>query len=206
MSNDSGIVRIPGFFRGKIVKVLTFTSDGLTIEKPLSFDPVIDIAAERIVAFRYGVNWVRGYKFPIGRQYLVEILDADNHITRINLKSVYGIKRRVYGDIWRDIVNQLWSHYFHDKLTGYFNHYQNGEPFDLAGIEFSSFGIKLDNKCWLWDEFALSNYRTYFVVHNKTNLQKKRSFSFSNDWNALLLQSLLKAIVNDQKEKVENTI
>jgi hypothetical protein len=181
MDNGSTTIRVPGFFRGKTVKTLTFALEGLTIERPLSFDPVVFIPAGNIAAFRYGVKWLQGYAATIGRQYVIEIRDNDGNITDIKLRSVYRIKAKVYGDLWSAIFAQLWSHYFYNQLVYYFDLYRKNQSFELAGLKFFSSGVQLDNVGLLWDEFELSNYKTYFVLHHKSDLKKKKNFDFLND-------------------------
>jgi hypothetical protein len=193
------IIEFPGFLRNKIVKKLTFTSEGLTIEKPLSFGPSIFIPAKDITSFRYGIKWLSGYAFTIGRQYVIELNSLNGEIMPIKLKSLYQIRRKKYGDIWAEIIEQLWASYFQKLYTDYCDLYHSNRKFELAGIEFHQSGIAFGNKSLLWDRIALSNYRTYFMIHDKDDLNKKHSISFMKDWNAYLLQKLLRQIVEEYK-------
>jgi hypothetical protein len=200
MDDNPTIIETPGLFRNKTVKKLIFTEGGLTIEKPLSFDPVVFVPAEDIVAFRYGIKWLSGYAFTIGRTYLVEIQDNKGQIIPVKLPSLYGIKKNVYLDIWAGIIEQLWLYYLKTIFEGFYNQYKNKERFDLSGVEFHPFGIMLNGKGLFWDEIALSNYKTYFVVHGRENVKLLWSCNFKNDWNAYLLQKLLKTIIKDVDE------
>ena len=160
----------------------------------MSFDPSVLLPSENICAFRYGVSLTRGYVFVIGRQYFIEIKDLQNKIFKIKLKSLYGIKRETYYKKWSDIFNQLWRNYFSDVLNYYTELYNIHQIFELAGVKFLSEGISWDNKNkLLWEEIALSNYRTYFMIHHIQNPNQNKSISFSTDWNAFILQSLLRA-------------
>jgi hypothetical protein len=70
----------------------------------------------------------------------------------------------------------------------------------LAEIKFDADGISWDKKNkFLWNEIAIKNYRTYFMIHHINNPMQHKSCSFSNDWNAFILQCLLKKIINQQK-------
>jgi len=198
----SSIIEIPSLFQNKTAKRLTFSQDGIKIEKPLSFDPEVFLEAGDITAFRYGVTWTRGYRFVIGRQYWIEIKSRQHGVTKIKLKSIYGIKREVYGDIWSKIINQLWTNYFAAVLAEQIELYNKLEVFEFAGIKFLYEGINWDTKNkLLWDEIALSNYKSYFMVHHAQNPKQHKSFTFAIDWNALVLQYLLKHIVEAYKQK-----
>ncbi len=172
------------------------------MEKLLSFDPPVFIPHEDICAFRYGVTWTRGYKFIFGRQYFIEIKDSKNKIFKIKLKSFYGIKKETYQKKWSEIFNQLWRNYFSNIFNHYTELYNTHQIFELAGIKFLFEGIRWDNKNrLLWEEIALSNYKTYFMIHHIENPNQNKSRTFSTDWNGYILQCLLKKIVNQHHPK-----
>ncbi len=76
--------------------------------------------------------------------------------------------------------------------------YQEKQPFELAGIKFLPEGISWNkNKVVSWKDIGLSNYVSYFMIHHKENLKEHTSRSFAQDWNAVVLQHLLKKIVED---------
>lgn len=110
-------IEIPALLENKITQRITFDTEGIKIEKLLSFDPHVLIPSENISAFRYGVIWIRGYAFNIGRHYFIEIRDFQNNIFKIKLKSYYGIRRQTYYEIWCEIFNNLWETYFCNTLN-----------------------------------------------------------------------------------------
>lgn len=195
----SNIISIPGLIRNKIHKKLIFEKEGLTIEKTLSFDPNVFIVADDICAFRFGVNWIRGYKFVFGRQYIIQIQNQDNKILAIKLNSYYQIRRKTYYKIWSAIFNQLWQNYFFKIFNYYFELYNTKKEFDLADVKFHPFGISWDDKSLFWNEIALSNYKSYFMIHHRDDLKKIKRCSFKNDWNAFILQRLLKKIIEEHE-------
>ncbi|MBS1524612.1 MAG: hypothetical protein JST19_03120 [Bacteroidetes bacterium] len=197
METKPDVVEIPGFVQKKIAKRINFTSDAITIDKPLSFDPPTLIYAKDIIAFRYGVQWIRGYKFILGRRYVVQIMGRDNQIYSIKLTSVYKIRSDIYYDAWSDIINGLWRHYFYDKYVAFLKLMKEKQDFELGGVNFHPYGISWPDGSLSWDEIALSNYKTYFMIHHRENLKKNFSRNFSNDWNAAILQSLLKEVVKE---------
>lgn len=197
-NNDtSEIISVPGLIRNKIYKKLIFKSEGLTIEKPLSFDPPVFIAADDICAFRFGVNWIRGYAFTIGRQYVIQLEDSHKKTYDIKFSSYYTIRRKLYTQVWLDIFDKLWVNYFHKRFSYYYDLYHKKQTFDLVNVKFHPFGISWDDRSLFWNEIALSNYKTYFVIHHREDLKKTKSCSFKNDWNAIILQHLLKEIIKE---------
>jgi len=198
--DNTNVVEVPSLFQNKTKKKFTFTTGGITIEKARSFDPVVFIPAEDILAFRYGVNWVRGYKFAFGRAYFIEIKDRRQNITKISLRSVYGIRRSIYDKAWRDIFQQLWSHYFIKIATEKLEMYKRQEVFELVGIKFLYEGIKWDMEpTILWNEIALKNYKSYFMIHHVNDINLRKSVTFATDWNAVVLQQVLKLVVKNPR-------
>jgi hypothetical protein len=191
------VVEIPGFLTRSIVKKFIFGAEGVTIEN--AGIPFF-LPAEKISAFRYGVKWTTGYKFVFGRQYFIELKDFQNKVYKIRLSSIYGIRRNTYYDVWSEIFKQLWNHYFVNMLHYYTDLYNIGQPFELAGINVDAKGISWDRKHQLdWKDVGISNYRTYFMLYNAGNPREYKSCSFDNDWNARILQVLLKAILKKRK-------
>jgi hypothetical protein len=189
----TNVVEIPGFLSNSVVKKIVFDVEGVTIENS---GKTAFIPAERINAFRYGVNFTRGYSFVFGRQYFIEVKDFQNKIFKIKLNSFYGIKRNAYYEAWSAVFKQLWNHYFVNMLHYYIDLYTINQPFELAGINFDVDGISWDKKNKLaWKDVAISNYRTYFMIYNSGNPKQNKSCNFASDWNGRILQVLLKAIV-----------
>ena len=202
--NVSNVIEIPALLQNKAIKRLTFSTEGIQVEQLLSFGSPVFIPAENISAFRYKVVHLRGYAFTFGRQYIIEIKDFQNNVTQIKLTSYYGLKREAYHKLWYAIFDQLWANFFGSTLNYYIELYSIHQVFELAGVKFHTDGISWDKKNkLLWNEIALSNYRTYFMIHHAKNPMQNKSCSFSMDWNALVLQTLLRSIVNQHKQSPE---
>lgn len=196
MDNET-VIEIPAFFSDNIAKKIIFSSMGITVETAGS--PVF-IPAENINAFRYRTVLNRGYMFVFGRQYVIETKDFNNKIFQIKMTTIYGRRRKAYYEAWSAIFNQLWLHYFSNMLNYYIDLYNIQQVFELADIHFLTDGISWDKKNkLLWKEIAIKNYRSYFMIHHINNPMQHKSCSFSNDWNAFILQCLIKTIVNQQK-------
>lgn len=200
MAGPNNIVEIPGLIQKKISRKIMFNDDGLTIEKPLSFDPKVFIPSENISAFRFGIKDLYGYKFVFGRQYFIETRDFNNKIHKIRLNSYYGIKRKTYYKAWAELLQYLWDFYLVNQLSYYTELYNIQQMFELAGVAFHADGISWDKKNkLLWNEIAVKSYQTYFMIYDIDNPKKYKCCVFSIDWNAVVLQSLLKDIVKEQK-------
>lgn len=200
MTRSQNIIEIPGLIQDRICDRLIFAEKGLTIERPLSFDHRVFIDGQDIAAFRFGMKELRGIKFVFGRQYFIEIKNFNCEITRIKLNSFYGIKSKEYYKIWAGLLQELWDFYLDNQLNYYTELYNIQQMFDLAGVTFHHDGISWDKNNKLpWDKIAIKSYRNYFMIHHEDKPMQYKCCVFSIDWNAVILQSLLKDIVKEQK-------
>lgn len=198
MSDQPVIVELRSLLFNTVHTKLTFTQEGLTVEKPSTLNQVVFFPAENITSIRFGVNWIRGYKVIIGRQFMMEIKDDTGQTSTIKMTSLYQFKRKRYAKQWSEIFDLLWQYYFQHIFRHYINLYNAKQRFDLGGIEFYPFGIRFDGKDLFWNEIALSNYRSYFMIHHRDDVKKNVSRNFKNDWNAIVLQYVLKEVVKEQ--------
>jgi hypothetical protein len=197
--NAENTIEIPGLLSNKASKKLCFDMEGVTIEKQRSFVPKVFLPTQNIAAFRYGIKWTRAYNFVFGRQYFIEIQNDEQKITQIKLSSYYSIRKHLYGKLWTDIIQQLWKNYFINLFSYYHELYTIHQTFELCGIQFHFDGIGWDLQNILqWHEIAVSSYQTYFMIYNCQNKKQCISKSFANDWNAVILQVLLKEIVEER--------
>jgi len=200
MNDPANIIEVPALVRNKTRRRFVFADEGLTIEKSFILNSKDFIRGENIAAFRFGTHDFSGYKFSFGRQYFIDVKDFDNRVYRIKLNSFYGIKQKTYYRIWAELLQRLWDSYLADQLSYYIELYNIRQLFDLAGVTFHEDGISWDRKNkLLWNEIAVKSYRTYFMIHHVDNPKKYKCCVFSIEWNAVILQSLLKAIIKEQK-------
>jgi len=198
MTDPQNTIVITGLIQERVCKKVVFAHGGLTIEQPLSLAGSRFIASETISAFRFGVRELRGYKFSFGRQYFIEIKDFNCEIHRIKLNSLFGIKRKEYYRTWAELLQNVWDFYLDNQLNYYTELYNIQQTFELAGVTFHTDGISWDKNNHLsWDKIALKSYQNYFMIHHADNARQYKCCVFSIDWNAVVLQSLLKEIVRE---------
>jgi len=200
MNKDTCLIEVPALLNKKTSKILTFKTESLIIEKPLGLKSPDFIPAETITGFRYGISWLRGYAFTIGRQYFIEIQTDQQKVIRVKLGSYYGLRKNLYNQLWSEIIHQLWRYYFVNQYNYYYDLYKINQTFELCGIYFHPNGIGWDALNILqWGEVGISNYYNYFMIYNRNNKRQYKSRSFAKDWNAVVLQAVLKEIVDEKK-------
>lgn len=199
MQKGRSAIDIPGFW-GR-ARRLHFQSEGFTIERLKSLDTAVFLAADDIAAFRFETRWLKRYKVTIGRQYSVDIQRFCGSVISLKIKSIYGIKKDQYERIWNDILQLLWHHYFINLLNYYRELKNMGQYFELAGVQFHSYGIAWENQVSMfWHEIAMASYNTYFMIYRTGYNKHRKSCAYATDWNAVVLQTLLQEIIEEEKE------
>jgi hypothetical protein len=170
---------------------IEFDDKDLIAEKPTR------IVKEEINAFRYGIKWISGYQFTIGRIYCIDIKSTNDIIIRIRLKSLYGVNKKKLSDKYAAIVNALYDQYFDNISLSYLNRLDKEESSQMLNIFFTPSGILLDKQTSIiaWDDLGIRSFTTYFAIFRKSTPEVYRAFEYLTDWNAGILYSILKQIL-----------
>jgi len=152
---------------------------------------------EDIEAFRYGVKWIRGYRFYIGRIYCIDIKGVSGQIIRIRLKSIYRIRRKLLGEKYVNIVNALFRYYFNDISRRYVELFQENQPFEILGVKVNSDGVLFDQRIGRisWDFLGTRRFRRYYTIFSETDANCYKTFEYLDQWNAAVLHSVLETIL-----------
>jgi len=140
------IVELPKLLLDKTSRRFFFNEKGLMIEDCKRPGRVVDIPIHAIQSFRFGVKWIRGLQFIVGRHFFIELKDSDNQVIAIKFSSYYGFRKKAYTEIYQNLINTVWDHYFTYQLNYYVELYNNHEAFSLNHINFTADGISWDGK------------------------------------------------------------
>lgn len=159
--------------------------------------PPAKIAKQDIADFRFGVRWIKGYSFIIGRIYCVDIKSSSGELIKIRLKSLYGVNRQLLAEKYETIVNTLYNNYFDDVTRQYLKLYADGADFEILGIYFRQDGILMSKKGDLivWEDIGTRSYATYYALYIKSNPTVYKAFEYLNDWNTGILYSVSRGIL-----------
>ena len=150
---------------------------------------------------RYGVKFIRGSSFYIGRIYCIDVKDVSGTILRIRLKSVYGIRKKALGEKYSAIVHALFENYISDIIQTFINLFTSTVDFELLGITFTQKGIILNKKNQVipWDDLGTKNYSRYYAIFSKTNPNNYKALYYLEDWNTTVLYSVSRYILKTKK-------
>jgi hypothetical protein len=158
------------------------------------------ILKQDITAYRFGVKWIRGYSFVIGRVYCIDIKSVSGEVIKLRLKSVYGINKKQLTDKYSRILNALHDQYFDDLIRQYLRKHTDLQDFDILGIIFRQDGVLIDQKSKLipWEDLGTKSYSTYYAVFAKSDPAIYKAFEYLNDWNTGVLYSVSREILKSK--------
>lgn len=176
---------------------LIINNDFIEVEDRTSVTGITRFEKDEIAEFRYGVKWISGYQFTIGRTYCVDIKSSSGQTINLRLRSLYRINNKKLAEKFSQIVNALYDLHF-DKLSrSCLEKFEDGQSFKILGITFSPEGILLDKKRAMisWQEVGTRSYSTYYAVYSKQNPAEHKTFKYLEDWNTGILYSVSREIL-----------
>ena len=163
----------------------------------LASSPPTKFLKEEIEGIRYGIKWIRGYRFYIGRIYCIDIRNKSGKIIRLRLKSIYGIRKGQLSDKYVKIAKALFRYYFDAISRQHIEAFQNNQPTELLGVKIDAEGVLFDQKIGKisWNFLGIKHYYTYYTLFSEVDPNKYKAFEYLNHWNAGLLDSVIQGII-----------
>ncbi|OBW42654.1 hypothetical protein AB670_00959 [Chryseobacterium sp. MOF25P] len=161
------------------------------------------ISKNEIIGIRYGIHFIKGLEFYIGREYQIFIKTKSGKELKIFFKLFYRRKLNEKHQLFFDIVNELWNQYFDEILNNYIQQFSNSEEFNLCGVVFKDTCIQFDKKEISYHDLAIKKYSHYFMIYSEENQYKNKMLYYLKDNNAVILIELLNIIIKNGQFRTE---
>lgn len=166
--------------------------------KDLKSNPFTVFKKEDIKGIRYGIHFIKGYKFYIGREYQIYVRNNKNEELKIYFKLFYGRKLQEKHQLYIDIIDKLWENFFNGILQDYLEKFNKSEDFILAGIQIFKDKIVFDKTEISFQDLAIKKYQHYFMIFSKEDRYKNKMLYYLKDKDAVILLNLLSTIINNE--------
>jgi hypothetical protein len=154
-----------------------------------------------VTGFRYGLKWIRGYSFYIGRIYCIDIRGKEQ-LFKIRLYSIYGIRRKQLSKKFSLILNAFFDTHHEDIVREYLHYYSLEGAVSICGAVFSNEGVSLGEKSFIkWDDLGMRSYSTYHALFSKSDPTIYKAFSYLLDWNSAAVYSIAKTLLAEKGYK-----
>lgn len=172
--------------------VLSFSDDKLELFSDGKL--VNSINKEDVKDIRYGVSWIRGIDFTIGRIYCIDVGNKDGEFVKIRLRSLYGVNKVKLGDKYHKILDLIYDFYISDVVDIYLHQIETGSTVELAGITFTNKGLNLkphkSDGFISWEDINARAYSYYYTMASKPKPEFYKAFTYLCDWNAVLVHHI----------------
>ena len=190
---------------------LIINSDYIQFEnKDLITDYFTKFHNSEIKDYRYGIKWIRGANFIIGRDYQIFIRNQENKIIKINFKSFYGHNKSLHIKNYSGILNSLWKFHFNKISSDFIEKFQNQIKFSISNVYFSHENIiietdsilKKKQNIILWKNVRTKDYRTYFAIYSQENPTTiNQCYNYQDDWNIEILYTTIRTILKNKENE-----
>lgn len=184
---------------------LTICTEFIQFDDELSpAKPYSRFETDEITEFRYGINWIRGFEFTIGREYQIFLRNKSNKVFKINFKSFYGVRKNELHKLYCDIFDALWASCFSKISRNLITKFHNGEVVEFENLILAKDGIsfkkyKNEKKIIPWEKVGTRNYQTYFSIYSNENPANINcTLSYLKDWNTGVIYSVLQSILEEK--------
>jgi hypothetical protein len=186
---------------------IEFDDQSLRDEKPTR------LLKEELKDYRFGIVWLHGLKFCIGRQYTILMRTINDRELKISFQTYYGIKKEILNEKYLGIVNTIINLYFADIVDELLKKFTSGESIVICGVELNKEAVILEHKGLFrnssilipWDDVKTRIYQTYYAICSSKNpADINKSYNYLEDYNAWTLRIVMEHILTE-KQKVNDS-
>jgi hypothetical protein len=163
------------------------------------------IDKHKLNAIRFGIKWISGLEFTIGRLYCIDLKGEDGEILKIRLRTIYGINRKNLHKKYTTILNQLFDYQFSDLISQKVSNIESGNTEEISELVFDVKGIHLktlniDNLI-TWHDINLRAYSYYYTINSQSNPNNYIAKTFLTDWNSWISFAVIEQILKNKELK-----
>lgn len=184
-------------------KQLTVSKESIQLTKVGKTKQAIRFDKADIVAYRFGIKWISGYAFTIGREYHIFVKDKTGREIKISLQSLYGFKKAALGEQYSEIMQSLWVNYFKEIASDYLKQLSDGKTINLCGVEITNKDVTIETNNLLtkksvsipWEHVGTKDYHIYYAIFSQENpTDINRGYYYMDEWNAGILYTVVETL------------
>lgn len=171
------------------------------------------VLCDNIEGIKYGVSLVGSKKKPSNKNYSIEIKSTDGQQLAINFSSTKMADVLEEDHTYYYIMAGLWQYAKKQLVNKLIETLNTQKTFTVGQVEVSNQGFTMPYKTWFWGKtktgtvnWANSTYlldKGILNISSRTDSKIKANLSIHNDWNAVVLNTLLHYLWQDgRKEKL----
>ncbi|PTS92365.1 hypothetical protein DBR11_27095 [Pedobacter sp. HMWF019] len=161
-------------------------------------DTVARFNKGEVEAIRFGIKFLKGYMFTIGRTFCIDIQGSYGRNIKIRMTSFYGIGKQALDEKYCQIINSFMDTHHNDIVNRAIKVLNSEGKFELLETAFEKEGIVIKGKRISWENVGTKAYRTYYALFSKNDPKVYKSYNYMDDWNAILVYTLSRRILSEK--------
>jgi len=172
------------------------------------------IACNDVAAVKYGVSLIGTVKKPIKKKYTIDVKAKDGKTVSVQFESSKVEELLEEDHTYYYVMSGLWQYVKKHLVNEFIEKLNNQEKLEVGAAKFNYQGFEMQYKTWFWGKTKTTvvpwTQIKYFldkgILHVQDMYDKKKNINVSlhNDWNAVVLNTLLHYLSHEhRKEKLE---
>jgi hypothetical protein len=159
------------------------------------------IACADVKAIKYGVSLIGSEKNPERKEYHISILSHQDVEISIDFKSDKVVELLAEDHTYYYIMSGLWQFVKKQLVNQFIEVLNQKETFNVGEASITHEGIIMSYKTWFlrkvktslvpWADLKYFLKKGVLHIKNTENMRQKVQLSLHNDWNAVVLNTLL---------------
>ena len=172
------------------------------------------IACADVAAVKYGVSLIGSVKKPIKKKYTIDVKGKDGKSVSVQFESSKVGELLEEDHTYYYIMSGLWQYVKKHLVSDFIEKLNNQEKLEVGAAKFDYQGFEVSYKTWFlgktkteilpWSQIKYFLDKGILHVQDMYNKKKNINVSLHDDWNAVVLNTLLHYISQEhRKEKLE---
>ncbi len=173
------------------------------------------IACADVTAIKYGVSLIGPEKKPLKKQYTIEILAKEGKTASIRFESSKVGDLLEEDNTYYYIMSGLWQYVKKSLVNQFIDQLNELQKLEVGAAKFDYKGFEIRYKTWFlgktktaivpWTQIKYFLDKGVLHIQDTYDKKKKISVSLHNDWNAVVLNTLLHYISQEHRnQKLQN--
>ncbi|WP_353140009.1 hypothetical protein [Pseudopedobacter sp.] len=170
----------------------------------------IQIPCNEIQAIKYGVSLIGPVKTPTKKAYNIDILGKDNKSVSINFESSKVQELLEEDHTYYYIMSGLWQYVKKSLIGQFIDTLNEQQSFNVGPTTVNNQGVSMSYKTWFfgktkteitpWSDLKYYLNKGILHIESVSNKKKKVLLSLHNDWNAVVLNTLMHYLWQDNRK------
>jgi hypothetical protein len=168
-----------------------------------------------VTAIKYGVSLIGSVKNPKYKKYIIDVKSKDGKTVSIDFNSSKVEELLAEDHTYYYIMSGLWQYVKKRLVNDFIEKLNEQETVEVGAAKFSYEGFTMSYKAWFlgktktvivpWSEITHHLDKGILHIKDRNSSKRKVDLSLHNDWNAVVLNTLLHYLWQDhRKEKLQS--